>query len=87
MKLNEKTEGDYEWLRLSASQGVGGGGGYMYLLPPAKFSFCFPCSLEVFLRFWCSPFSKICLCSRVPSLISWVTNYSLILARNFSANL
>ena len=29
----------------------------------------FPCSLKVFLRYWCSLFPKICFCSRVPSFI------------------
>ena len=43
----------------------GGGGDFV----PNKIFFMFPCSLKVFLQFWCSLFPKICFCCRVPSFI------------------
>ena len=40
-----------------------------YDLVSHKMSLVFPCSLKVFVRFWCSLLPKLCFCSRVPSVI------------------
>ena len=38
-------------------------------------------------REWDNKVAKVCRCVQISPLISWVTNYSLILAQNFSVNL
>ena len=38
-------------------------------------------------REWDNKVAKVCRYVQISPLISWVTNYSLILARNFSVNL
>ena len=65
---------------LESCRSAGGGGGAHPLNPPPrsapacslvpnKIYLVFPCSLKVFLLFWCSLFPKLCFCSRVPSFI------------------
>ena len=68
-----------EGLPAGAGRGTGGegrgrGGEKSRILVPNKIFLVFPCSLKVFLRFWCSLFPKLCFVPVFPVLFSFYSH-------------